>query len=139
MSQNFNETDAQTWGRAGSTSCNCFLGAQPPWTVAVSMRSFGSERYCRWMNLCALVVELMLPEAWDSGENMWKMLVASAPAEAANLDGAAARITLVWSGCTGSLMWWEKPALNSSLKECFFLLFPRRFPWVYKRLHFPSA
>lgn len=39
---------------------------------------------------------------------------------------------------------WEKPALSSSLEECFFfflmlLLFPRRLPWVYKWLHFPLA
>lgn len=87
VSQNFSETDAQTWGRAGSTSCNCFLGAQPPWTVAVSMRPFGSKRYCKWMNSYALVVELTVPEDWDTGENMSKMMVASASAGAGSKSG----------------------------------------------------
>lgn len=55
----------------------------------------------------------------------WKGLVASAPAEPErkfdqNCSECSAR---VWSGCTGSLTRWEKPALSSSLEECslFFL------------------
>lgn len=52
---------------------------------------------------------------------MWKRLVASAPAGAGrkfgqNCSESSAR---VWSGCTGFLTQWEKPALNSSFGGFF--------------------
>lgn len=151
MSQTSSESDTQDRGREGESTYNLgfFFSLQPLWTVVVPMRSMLAKGW-----ICVLWWNF---SHWrrSSGEMMWKRLVASAPAGAGrkfgqNCSESSARAC---SGCAGSLTRWEKPALSSSLEECFWamkalrnaffflmlLLFPRRLPWVYKWLHFPSA
>lgn len=62
------------------------------------MRSIRSQRHGKGMNVCALAIELLVPDdVWDTGKSMRKRLVASTSSGAGNKS--------TWSCNTECLSW----------------------------------